>query len=136
MGQKLRTRSRRVPKVIQMTLDVPVKKTYRLLQRTRAKPSFGPSSWVLEKCQHGCYGLVGRETYPFCMIVWVVGIYRNFLNPLGDNNEQENYRTTAPEFCGVSKGLKYLVLLTPGFDDVVARRPASTENENVLICFQ
>lgn len=36
-----------------MTLDAPVKKTYRLLQRTRAEPSFGPSSWVLKKCQHG-----------------------------------------------------------------------------------
>lgn len=38
-----------------------------------------------------------------------------------------------PEFCGVSKGLKYLVLLTPGFDDVVVRRSASTEN--VLFVF-
>lgn len=57
------------------------------------------------------------------------------MNPLGDNNGQENYRTTAPEFCGVSKGLKYLVLLTPGFDDdVVVRRPAAS-TEDVLFVF-
>lgn len=83
-----------------------------------------------------CYGPVGRKTYPFCMIVWVVGIYRNFLNPLGDNDGQENYRTTAPEFCGVSKGLKYLVLLTRnGFDDVVIHRRPSTSTENDLFVF-
>ena len=39
-----------------------------------------------------------------------VGVYRNFLNPFGNNNKQEN-SSHRPEFCGVStKGPNYLVI--------------------------